>query len=73
MQVGEAGLAEPIAGVAAAARQHPAVCQAAQHVALLFLLHQRRHYAEEKGKSCKGEKNCSQALECVWSKPPALR
>lgn len=36
VQVGEAGLAEPIAGVAAAARQHPTACQAAQPVALLF-------------------------------------
>lgn len=36
VQVGEAGLAEPIAGVAAAARQHRAACQAAQPVALLF-------------------------------------
>lgn len=36
VQVGKAGLAEPIAGAAAAARQHPAACQAAQPVALLF-------------------------------------
>lgn len=52
VQVGEAGLADPIAGAAAAARQHPAACQAAQPVAFTFLLHRRSHYAEEKGKSC---------------------
>lgn len=36
VQVEEAGLAEPIAGATAAARQHPVACQAAQTVALLF-------------------------------------
>ncbi|XP_052571323.1 high mobility group nucleosome-binding domain-containing protein 3 isoform X1 [Peromyscus californicus insignis] len=36
VQVGEAGLAEPIAGAAAAARQHPAACQAAQPIAFTF-------------------------------------